>query len=94
MTVHDSAKSEDLWRKSFSSSNRRMTMPSLVTWRLASVTLASASRMELPRWLAARNINVGTPSKGATTATFEKTTRAIGREKRANIMEVKKARYV
>ena len=47
--------------------------------------------MELPRWLAARNIKVGTPSNGVTTATLENTTRAKGREKRAKMMPVNSA---
>ena len=46
---------------------------------------------ELPRWLAARNISVGTPSKLVTTATLEKISRAKGREKRAKMMPVNRA---
>jgi len=38
--------------------------------------------------LAARNISVGTPSNGAMIATFENTTRANGREKRAKMTPV------
>ena len=59
-------------------------------WR-ASDSVIAASRIWLPRWLAARNIRVGTPSNGAMIATFENTTRANGREKRANMMPVNSA---
>ena len=52
----------------------------------------AASRMEeLPRWLAVRNIRVGAPSKVVTTATFENTSRAKGREKRAKMTPVNSA---
>ena len=71
-----------------------MVMPSrFVTWR-ASETVAFASSIRLARWLAARNIRVGTPSNGMMTATFEKTMRAKGREKRAKRSPVAIAAYI
>ena len=46
--------------------------------------MTSASTMRLRRRLAARNISVGTPLTGVTTARSENMIRAVGREKRAN----------
>ncbi len=61
-----------------------------VRWH-ANESRISASMIWLPRWLAVRNISVGTPSNWAITATLENTTRAKGREKRAKMMPVNKA---
>jgi hypothetical protein len=65
-----------------------MTWPStVVTWTNRLIA-ASASRIWLPRWLAARNIRAGTPLKGVITATRLKITRAVGRDTRAKIRPV------
>src|SRR5271163_306623 len=94
MIVQDRLKSGERGRTSFNSSKRRIVMPSLVViWR-ASETVAAASSIMLPRWLAARNISVGTPSNGAITATLEKMIRAKGREKRAKRSPVAIAAYI
>lgn len=65
-----------------------MVWPStVVTWPNR-FTAASASRIWLPRWLAARNIRAGTPSKGVITATRLNSTRAVGRDTREKIRPV------
>ena len=60
----------------------------MVTISRASETVMLALRIWLPRWFAARNISVGTPSNIVTTATFENSTRANGREMRAKTSPV------
>src|ERR1700722_6074875 len=89
--VQDRAKSGLEVRNSFNSWKRRILWLSSAVKLLASGIVVDASRMELPRWLAARNIKVGLPSNWVTTALRENTTRAKGREKRAKIMPANSA---
>ncbi len=87
-TVQDRVKAALRSRERGRSWKRRTRSPSGVTSLRATTTRTVASAIWLPRSLAMRNISDSTPSRRETTATREKSTRAVARENFANISPV------
>ena len=86
--VQVSAKAACSLRRSRRSCSRRTDSPSAVVSLRTRVSLRRASTIWFPRAFAMRNMSEGVPSQAVTTATRLKSTRAVGREKRAKTRPV------